>query len=153
MPTLCFLPPLSCRTPPIERTVLALSDSASDTSSQGNRVPERAKLSFQPTESAAEGSALSPATELSFREHAGSRMPPQRVEMGEGRTPRPRPLTVSHPRASSALCNLAGPNAHRRASGLASPWIFGPPTGRSADRSPANFALPGPWGGDREDAH
>ena len=33
------------------------------------------------------------------------------------------------------------------------PVIFGPRTGRSADRSPANFALPGPRGGDREDAH
>lgn len=33
------------------------------------------------------------------------------------------------------------------------PVIFDPPTGRSADRSPANFALPDPRGGDREDAH
>jgi hypothetical protein len=33
------------------------------------------------------------------------------------------------------------------------PVIFDPPTGHSVDRSPANYALPGPRGGDREDGH
>lgn len=33
------------------------------------------------------------------------------------------------------------------------PVIFDPPTGHSADRSPAKVALPGPRGGDREDGH
>ena len=33
------------------------------------------------------------------------------------------------------------------------PVVFDPPTGHSADRSPAKVALPGPRGGDREDGH
>src|SRR2546428_13924401 len=39
------------------------------------------------------------------------------VEMGEGRTPRPRPARGSRLRACSAIFFLADPVAHRRATG------------------------------------
>src|SRR6267142_2429662 len=75
------------------------------------------------------------------------------VEMGEGRTPRPRPLPRSRLRAWSAIFCLEIPSAHRRALGVSRLIFLSPPISRSADCTFAFVALPGPRRGDREDAH
>jgi len=75
---------------------------------------------------------------------AALRAPPVAVEMGEGRTPRPRPLPWPRLRACSAISFLEDPSAHRRAPGSLQAVNLIPPTGHSAGRTSAVDVLPGP---------
>jgi len=73
------------------------------------------------------------------------------VEMGEGRTPRPRPARGSLLRAWSAILISRTEARTDTLLVLARSVYLSPPTDQSAGRSSAYIALPGPRSGDRED--